>query len=961
MKRKSKLHKSLKGTPPITKFFRRNPGKELNAVVSIPDIFHSDLPMKSVHPKKSMDSDTKMPRNYHASSGQDNQNDTSIHSSLRRSNQVKKRLFHVSNSESTNTICLKGNKSNEDTFQDDLENIITQRRKTLSTISRPEKNNNFFMNDKCRSKSFAEDGQSQNETIHTDESDATDNSNDHVSDCSNDEREKITRNYKDGQSLNENIHTDESGVTAINIAHVSGSSNNEKKKITRKEVDSQSLSESMYTVESDVSEINNDHVFGSSNNEKEKIIRNDKDTKTHNDKKENDNKRDTQNLCGNLNSSSSDSDDNSHQNIHSTDPTNKSNINHIKMECSKGEEDKVVEDVTQGYELDSGKEECRNDDDSSSDDELLKPASFLRNIKFEPDVKTPAKSTTPISGSPLTPVSPYIALSKQVAVTSKYSVHKLLREKPKLAQKQKDIAKMQLDMQHHIEMCKNVNLEKDFLNDDLDDDKDLLPKHQKELEQYQTIDNGFSNESDEYFDMFPRVSGLTKYKNGCCQPFPKVNASKLDKFTEFLYDKCDVEIHELMCGNWLTNYFLTKTCPPAALQWILHVMCYHLDSHTVRASYNVMWSILHVKENKKLSWVPSIQDIVKVFQNYGFDFHSLFENNEFVQFEMVSDLNSSPEKNRSDERLESSFFPLSNLTRFVQVVTLCMNRYPQEYSTQDIEYLFALLYSLALDSRMELSIHDIKTCLRASYDAISSKLWPDEVLKISSLITHINAHHQKKLRIIRLQPYSMRGRDVKRYAAIQTLSSLLKKDEVVDSNVCVLCEANKDGSITNYLELLKALESLVSNIVVSEDTDYYELYTFVELLDIVVGASKLTLSEKEIVLRLRGKLRSLHKDIRDPRAMFISRSKVKDLLIRTMWKFAYMTQGKKGLKNQEVITKFFVEGSSSLKIETLENSELCEEDENGEHQSQLSQMSSFIVDPLSYTGEYFYDERQVSD
>lgn len=51
-----------------------------------------------------------------------------------------------------------------------------------------------------------------------------------------------------------------------------------------------------------------------------------------------------------------------------------------------------------GNELDNGKEECRNDDDSSSDDELFKPASFLRNIKFEPDVKTPAKSTTPISG-----------------------------------------------------------------------------------------------------------------------------------------------------------------------------------------------------------------------------------------------------------------------------------------------------------------------------------------------------------------------------------------------------------------------------------------------------------------------------------------------------------------------------------------------------------------------------------
>lgn len=325
-------------------------GKELNAVVSIPDIFHSDLPIKSVHPKESMDSDTKMPRNYHASSGQDNQNDTSINSSLRTSNQVKKRLFHVSNSENTNTICLKGNKSNEDTFQDDLESIIIQRRKTLSTISRPEKNSNFFMNDKCRSKNFVEDGQSQNETLHTDESDAIDNSNDRVSDCSTNEKKKITRNEVDIQSLSEIIYTDESDVTKISNDHVSGCSNDEREKITRNYKDGQSLNENIPTDESDVSEINNDHEFGSSNNEKEKIIRNDKDTKTHNGRKENDNKRDSQNLSRNLNSSLSDSDDNSHQNIHSTDPTNKSNINHIKMECSEGEEDKAFNDVTQGNE-----------------------------------------------------------------------------------------------------------------------------------------------------------------------------------------------------------------------------------------------------------------------------------------------------------------------------------------------------------------------------------------------------------------------------------------------------------------------------------------------------------------------------------------------------------------------------------------------------------------------------------
>ena len=61
---------------------------------------------------------------------------------------------------------------------------------------------------------------------------------------------------------------------------------------------------------------------------------------------------------------------------------------------------------------------------------------------------------------------------------------------------------------------------------------------------------------------------------------------------------------------------------------------------------------------------------------------------------------------------------------------------------------------------------------------------------------------------------------------------------------------------------------------------------------------------------------------------------------------------------QKSITKFFVEGKSGLHIETLEDSEIIEEDEEEEEdiESQASQASSYILYPLSQNAEYSDDE-----
>lgn len=74
---------------------------------------------------------------------------------------------------------------------------------------------------------------------------------------------------------------------------------------------------------------------------------------------------------------------------------------------------------------------------------------------------------------------------------------------------------------------------------------------------------------------------------------------------------------------------------------------------------------------------------------------------------------------------------------------------------------------------------------------------------MSSVISHIDVDHRNKLYIIRLQPYSNRGRDMKKLAALKTLAFLLNSEAVIDVKCCIQsdADANNDKELTNSLEV----------------------------------------------------------------------------------------------------------------------------------------------------------------
>ena len=74
---------------------------------------------------------------------------------------------------------------------------------------------------------------------------------------------------------------------------------------------------------------------------------------------------------------------------------------------------------------------------------------------------------------------------------------------------------------------------------------------------------------------------------------------------------------------------------------------------------------------------------------------------------------------------------------------------------------------------------------------------------MSSIIHRFEICHRNKLRIVQLQPYSGRGRDIKRLAALQTLASLFYNITSFNVNRFIRSnpDVNEDKEITDTVEV----------------------------------------------------------------------------------------------------------------------------------------------------------------
>ena len=74
---------------------------------------------------------------------------------------------------------------------------------------------------------------------------------------------------------------------------------------------------------------------------------------------------------------------------------------------------------------------------------------------------------------------------------------------------------------------------------------------------------------------------------------------------------------------------------------------------------------------------------------------------------------------------------------------------------------------------------------------------------MSSVIHRIETCHRNKLGVVQLQPYSGRGRDVKRLAALQTMASLFQNETSFAVNSFIKSDpvVDEDKEITDTIEV----------------------------------------------------------------------------------------------------------------------------------------------------------------
>ena len=100
------------------------------------------------------------------------------------------------------------------------------------------------------------------------------------------------------------------------------------------------------------------------------------------------------------------------------------------------------------------RDDCNNmdeEDEDESDDELLSPPAFLQqDYRVQSEVKTPEKCETLLACSPLTPISPFLPQKKD-AVQCRYSLARLVLEKPKQVKKDKEMDRLQSAIHEQIE------------------------------------------------------------------------------------------------------------------------------------------------------------------------------------------------------------------------------------------------------------------------------------------------------------------------------------------------------------------------------------------------------------------------------------------------------------------------------------------------------------------------------
>jgi len=222
---------------------------------------------------------------------------------------------------------------------------------------------------------------------------------------------------------------------------------------------------------------------------------------------------------------------------------------------------------------------------------------------------------------------------------------------------------------------------------------------------------------------------------------------------------------------------------------------------------------------------------------------------------------------------------------------------------------------IALDLRLQTVVFDIEMCIAALLNCFGETQWPDEIKQLCAIVARLSTHHRNLLYLVQIQPPSTYGIELQRCLS-QTLAHwLILKFQKQEQTGKRLVDARCNVTVPDTVEVSKLVE-YITMIRPGEESDYFLLHTIISLVSLAVGSEDLPSRERASLEMLTNQLRTLNGEIKDPRAAFMNRTKVKDLLVRTILRLDYMIRCIKPSREHH-ITSYFEHSSSDYQVELL--------------------------------------------
>ncbi|XP_068709472.1 SMC5-SMC6 complex localization factor protein 2-like isoform X1 [Montipora foliosa] len=580
---------------------------------------------------------------------------------------------------------------------------------------------------------------------------------------------------------------------------------------------------------------------------------------------------------------------------------------------------------------------------SSSDEDLLTPPIFLSSkFQLKPIIKTPEKGVAPSYCTP----SPIISdVKREEKIKYKLSFDKLIKEKAMHGEKDAELAEMEAELQRGLErggICdvhvpsafSDIESEEELFDDGRDLKDCMLPK---DIKKFLVDVHDFSEElsGEDIFPLFhPYVTDV---------PSLLINPSpECDTFEGKLVVASSSDLQELLCGGWILQHYLDRFCPADVAYWLFQILCRHRDQHIISSSFQILWTLTEAATEKRDDlppnprgslWVPSIKKIMKELLSLGATIPTLYPGDLVDALnikEMFSAEISSGEiqMDPTSSSPQTECFPVVNIMHLVQFVTHCLQKCPKSFTIQDLRNLVVMFCRLALDMRLQTVVFDVEMCLAAVMNCYGEMQWPDEIKELCSIVAQLSTDHRSLLHLVELQPPSIRGIQLQRLLSMTLLHWLVSKFCRQEESGMIIANERCKASVPDDIEVSKMVK-LVEQLKPGEKSDYYLLHTIISLVSHAVGSEDLLPKQRGALEKLTNKLRLLNGDIKDPRATFMNRTKVKDLLVRTILRLDYMTQCIKPPREENISSYFELSGSGY-------QVELLKETENTDNKEELS-------------------------